>query len=416
MAGLDGYGLKTVTWEAADEPLAGCLVASPADAEGRGIALTVKCDGAAVDLTGASVYLLWRHQATRARGCEPFEAVDASAGSFRVYWPSAMAAHEGVVDAQVMVSLDDGTAIGSRTFSVGVEQELVTEPGEGGSDGFSPIATVAQTFGLERTSRGVVLGIEIEDDALPPKVRNRCHGHDDRHGAARAEGRQGRPRRAGCGRCRWHRRAGRGFLLISLLEGDAQSLAAAFVFIGFTAFDVITWLALAHASNRLGISAIKTFGFGCAVHFLGMTTGALIAGVVIQPNGAFADFFAPVSLAFAFALVVASTLILTERNLFLSGKETRSKDSPEEQPEGPSPAPSSDIEQRCDAIARTFGLTQREKDVLALLAKGRDTVRIQAELNVSNHTIRSHVYHIYQKLGIHSRQDLIDLIEETEPN
>ena len=145
MAGLDGYGLKTVTWEAADEPLAGCLVASPADAEGRGIALTVKCDGAAVDLTGASVYLLWRHQATRARGCEPFEAVDASAGSFRVYWPSAMAAHEGVVDAQVMVSLDDGTAIGSRTFSVGVEQELVTEPGEGGSDGFSPIATVAQT-------------------------------------------------------------------------------------------------------------------------------------------------------------------------------------------------------------------------------------------------------------------------------
>ena len=179
---------------------------------------------------------------------------------------------------------------------------------------------------------------------------------------------------------------------------------------------MITWLALAHASNRLGISAIKTFGFGRAVHFLGMTTGALIAEVVIQPNGAFADFFAPVSLAFAFALVVASTLILTERNLFLSGKETRSKDSPEEQPEGPSPAPSSDIEQRCDAIARTFGLTQREKDVLALLAKGRDTVRIQAELNVSNHTIRSHVYHIYQKLGIHSRQDLIDLIEETEPN
>ena len=146
MAGLDGYGLKTVTWEAADEPLAGCLVASPADAEGRGIALTVKCDGAAVDLTGASVYLLWRHQATRARGCEPFEAVDASAGSFRVYWPSAMAAHEGVVDAQVMVSLDDGTAIGSRTFSVGVEQELVTEPGEGGSDGFSLFLDAIQKY------------------------------------------------------------------------------------------------------------------------------------------------------------------------------------------------------------------------------------------------------------------------------
>ena len=85
MGGLDGYGLRAVTWEAADEPIAGCLVASPADAEGRGIALTVMRDGGAVDLTGAAVCLLWRHRATRARGCEAFEAVDASAGSFRIY-------------------------------------------------------------------------------------------------------------------------------------------------------------------------------------------------------------------------------------------------------------------------------------------------------------------------------------------
>lgn len=137
MSELKGYGLRARSWEAADEPLAGCLVASPADSEGRGIALTVKRDGAAVGLTGASVYLLWRHRATRARGCEQFEAVDASAGSFRVYWPAAMASHEGTADCQVMVTLADGSSIGSRTFSVGVEQELVTEPDEGDDDGFS---------------------------------------------------------------------------------------------------------------------------------------------------------------------------------------------------------------------------------------------------------------------------------------
>lgn len=137
MGGLDGYGLAAVTWEAADEPLAGRLVASPADAEGRGMALSVSRDGEAVDLTGSSVYLLWRHRATRARGCEPFQAVDASAGSFRVFWPAAMAAHEGTADAQVMVALPDGSSIGSRTFTVGVEQELLAGPGEGGEDGFS---------------------------------------------------------------------------------------------------------------------------------------------------------------------------------------------------------------------------------------------------------------------------------------
>ncbi|MFQ9178789.1 MAG: hypothetical protein ACLR3C_01950 [Eggerthella lenta] len=58
--------------------------------------------GEAVDLTGATAYLLWRHREARARGCEPFEAVDAEHGRFRVFWPS-MACAEGTVDAQVVV-------------------------------------------------------------------------------------------------------------------------------------------------------------------------------------------------------------------------------------------------------------------------------------------------------------------------
>ena len=78
---LAGDGLRAVTWDGCDAPLCGCFTASPADAEGRGLALSVTRGGEAVDLTGASVYLLWRHRERRARGCAPFEAVDAEAGS-----------------------------------------------------------------------------------------------------------------------------------------------------------------------------------------------------------------------------------------------------------------------------------------------------------------------------------------------
>lgn len=69
MADLEGYGLHELVWESCDDVFAGALVASPADAEGRGIALAVRRDGEVVDLSGANVYLLWRHRATRERVC-----------------------------------------------------------------------------------------------------------------------------------------------------------------------------------------------------------------------------------------------------------------------------------------------------------------------------------------------------------
>ena len=132
---LDGDGLREVVWDECDAPFAGPFVASPADAEGRGIALSVTRGGEAVDLTGASLYLLWRHRELRVRGCEPLEEVDAEAGKFRVFWPAAMARAEGTVDAQVMVSWDE-RALSSLSFTVLVGPALVGGEG-GGSDGYS---------------------------------------------------------------------------------------------------------------------------------------------------------------------------------------------------------------------------------------------------------------------------------------
>ena len=144
MADLEGYGLHELVWESCDDVFAGALVASPADAEGRGIALLVRRDGEAVDLSGASVYLLWRHRATRERGCEPFDEVDAEAGAFSVFYPAAMACAEGSVDCQVMVSLPDGGAISTRAFEVRVEQVLVG--GTESEDGFSLFLDAIQKY------------------------------------------------------------------------------------------------------------------------------------------------------------------------------------------------------------------------------------------------------------------------------
>ena len=62
-------------------------------------------------------------------------------------------------------------------------------------------------------------------------------------------------------------------------------------------------------------------------------------------------------------------------------------------------------------IADRSGLSPREREVFAMLAYGRDTAYIQEHLVISAGTVRSHRDRIYRKLGIHSRQELLDLVE-----
>ena len=77
----------------------------------------------------------------------------------------------------------------------------------------------------------------------------------------------------------------------------------------------------------------------------------------------------------------------------------------------PKPESASDIELRCDALASSGSLSKREREVLGHIARGRSAPRIQEELNLSINTVNSHISHIYRKLGVGSRQELLDLIE-----
>lgn len=65
---------------------------------------------------------------------------------------------------------------------------------------------------------------------------------------------------------------------------------------------------------------------------------------------------------------------------------------------------------RCDALADDHGLTNREKDILYLLAQGRDLAFICETLFLSKNTVKSYQKTIYAKLDVHSKQEIIDLV------
>lgn len=66
----------------------------------------------------------------------------------------------------------------------------------------------------------------------------------------------------------------------------------------------------------------------------------------------------------------------------------------------------------CEHVSDLYSLSRREKEVFYLVAKGRNAEYIQNELFISIHTVKTHMSHIYRKLGVHSSQELISLIEE----
>lgn len=71
------------------------------------------------------------------------------------------------------------------------------------------------------------------------------------------------------------------------------------------------------------------------------------------------------------------------------------------------------FEEACEAIAHEAGLSKREAEILPLALRGRTSERIAGELFISKSTVDTHLRRIYSKVGVHSRQELIDLGERT---
>lgn len=71
---------------------------------------------------------------------------------------------------------------------------------------------------------------------------------------------------------------------------------------------------------------------------------------------------------------------------------------------------------KCEMIANKYLLSRRETEVLFLLARGHNAAYIQKKLYITQSTAKTHIYHIYQKLGIHTQQELLAMVSEKDEN
>lgn len=69
-----------------------------------------------------------------------------------------------------------------------------------------------------------------------------------------------------------------------------------------------------------------------------------------------------------------------------------------------------DTERVCESAAQDFGLSPRETEILKLIARGHAVDAVAKKLVVSPYTVQTHIQHIYRKMQVHKRSELMDYL------
>ena len=59
-----------------------------------------------------------------------------------------------------------------------------------------------------------------------------------------------------------------------------------------------------------------------------------------------------------------------------------------------------------------YEISKREREIIDLLLKGKTNTDIEKELFISLHTVKNHIYNIYQKLGVKNRLQMNNLVRD----
>lgn len=219
-------------------------------------------------------------------------------------------------------------------------------------------------------------------------------------------------------------------LLLTVLPAQFWGVAVALANLTDTFMIAVLWITLQDISSHTSRHPYAIFGAVWSVRILARAAGrgCMIAfGPMLGGNAAIIGII-------AFAVCASVAIMFTDdvpknRLLFqyddLVAPPAQSKkaldeavrdDTPEapgiehgtvgrsEQPEAASSGDS--------AFQKRYDLSDREMEVVRLIAQGRSKREVGERLFVSENTVKVHVKHIYTKMGIHNKKELLDAYEQ----
>ena len=228
-----------------------------------------------------------------------------------------------------------------------------------------------------------------------------------------------------------------GFLLLPFLGATYLNLFAALTYMVFSLVQMLMMMQCAQISRDRGINPVFIYGFFGGVAYIMQSAGFLLGWV--------SDFVSVDGREWLFVVAMVSsyvlglTLLVATGTLFkpLVAKGTVTADPIEFLAAGVSeeprqqkaakpaakrrrnrPSASEDAgvirdrtSKQCLMLQEAHGLSTRETEVMELIARGNSMASIAERLVISENTVRTHAKHIYTKLDIHRRQELLDMLE-----
>ena len=211
-------------------------------------------------------------------------------------------------------------------------------------------------------------------------------------------------------------------LALPLLGLEYARLLAAALYAAYSAAIMLMMMQCAQVSRDRGINPIIIYGYYgtivYALHDLGFIGGSLAEGWALTG-------VAPLAVVALIAVWALGLMQFIGTGGFSDVLRGRGRAEPIElvSPRRTASRPASasapdDAGQPLDLIATQsqivrehYRLTAREAEVMELIARGHSVARIAESLVVSENIIRTHSKHLYTKLGIHKKQELVDLLE-----
>lgn len=191
-----------------------------------------------------------------------------------------------------------------------------------------------------------------------------------------------------------------GIMMLPLvMSSPSFAFSEAAIISGYTVFDVFLWVAFSHiayAQSKDPIKTIIVMRLISAICYVGgAALGMAATGLAAQIDlGTLQK-----TTVIGYFMVIATVLLLSSEDARILFRSTQTPANAE---------PNDSLESRKEQWLDTIGLTAREKEVAVLIMQGRTQPWISEALNISRNTVGTHMRHIYQKAGVHDRQQFID--------
>lgn len=204
--------------------------------------------------------------------------------------------------------------------------------------------------------------------------------------------------------------------------GGLSSALSLVVYFAANVFEFVMWCLLAFIVVQKRLPAVVVFGTGRGLFMAGCGLGWMLGSTVLP----LVDEGTPTTVLF---IAMAGIMLLLALGLF-SEKDYERLFSPVSEEElsledlfdldrrqrelesGPKTEKRGRFSRAIEAVSQEYALSARESEVLRCLAMGYGSDRIADTMQVKVNTVRAHTHNVYVKLDVHSREELMRLVDD----